>query len=91
MLPVGELMVRQLVPLTVTAPLHANHPFVAARLLFCCKFQPLMFCQDTITAPPDVMMDKGGALATTLTEPVALTAKVLLIALVKPEADAVIV
>ena len=91
MLPVDELMVRQLVPLTFTAPLHADHPFDTARLLFCCKFQPLTFCQDTFTAPPDVLIDKGGAAATTLTEPVVLTAKVLLIALAKPEADAVIV
>ena len=71
MFPVGELMVRLLVPFALTTPLHADHPAELPRLLSCCKFQPVTVGQDTVTAPPDVLIDKGGAAITWLPEPTA--------------------
>lgn len=94
MLPVGVLMVRKLVPLKVTTPLHADHPVDEPGLQFCCKFQPVTFSQNTVIAPADVLIDKGGAPATWVPEPTeagALMANSLLVALVSPEADTVIV
>ena len=51
--PVGVVMLMLLVPLAVLMPPLADQLAGTARLLFCCKVQPVTFCQYTVTVPTD--------------------------------------
>ena len=46
-------MVMLLVPLEVVTPPLADQLAGKVRLLFCCKLQPVTFCQYTVTVPTD--------------------------------------
>ncbi len=52
-LPVGAVIVVLLVPLAVVTPPLADQLAGVARLLFCCKVQPVTFCQYTVTMLPE--------------------------------------
>ncbi len=57
----GEARIREFVPLAVVQLLLTDQPAGMARLVFCCKLQPVTFCQYTVTVLPEWLKYSVGA------------------------------